>query len=239
MTDGALRRRRTRWLAVATSALFVVAGVLLADSARAAFVDVPETGAPGRLVLSSDPYPAEFLSLAPGEPAHWLVNARLEDASRAELSLELRKSGELAEHPRGLRMTVQTCDVPWSEDAVPVCAGSARTVTVAAPEDDYATTSPVFALEPLAAGTPRHLMVTLALASDPGAAADESLMGLRGDMALGLTAVTIDDVPVGPGGGELPVTGPSPLALLAAVALGLGLVGVGLLTRLRRQGGMS
>jgi hypothetical protein len=230
------RRAAANTLAVGAVGAILAGGLLLVDSAYGAFIDVPPTGAPGRLVLASDPFPAQFLSLSPGDPAHWLIDARLEDAETAELSLEFRKSGDLVEHPRGLRMGIEICDVPWSPAPAPACTGTSQTLIVAGPVDDNSASSPVFQLEPLAAGSPRHLLVTLAVEPSAAAAADESLMGLQGEMAIGLTAVTIDDVPPPPDDGALPQTGAPLGSMIAAAAIGLGTVALGIALRLRRKG---
>lgn len=230
-------RRVSAVLAAAASfALIGAGGVFVADAARAAFVDVPPTGSPGRLVLSSDPYPAEFLDLSPGDPAFWQIQARLEDATRATLALELRKSGPLAEVPRGLAMQVDVCDDPWAGvPDQPVCAGGGRSVTVATPSDDYATMSPSFELRPLTPSAPQYLLVTLSVEDSEAARADTSLMGLRGRMGVGLTAMSVDDVPVRPPG-RLPATGFDPTALLGVGAIAAGLLGMGASLRIARKG---
>ncbi|MDZ8201274.1 hypothetical protein RZO50_07095 [Microbacterium sp. SSW1-59] len=233
------RGRRGSALVVATLSVAAlgVGSVLVADAAGAAFIDVPETCAPGHLVLSSDPYPAQFLDLSPGDPAFWQIRARLEDASRATLSLELRKDGALASYPRGLVMQVDVCDAPWSgSPTAPECSRGARAVTVATPADDYTTSSPTFELRPLSPSAPQYLLVTLSIEDSATARSDESLMGLRGQMGIGLTATAIDDVPVTPPG-PLPSTGVDVGTLVGVGALALGLVGLGASMRLARQGG--
>ncbi|MEV8273312.1 hypothetical protein [Microbacterium sp. NPDC077184] len=237
------RGRRGSAVVVATLSLAALGlgSVLVADAARAAFIDVPPTGTPGRLVLSADPYPAEFLDLSPGEPAFWQIRARLEDASRATLALELRKSGTLATYPRGLAMQVDVCDAPWSGfPAAPVCTPGARAVTVATPADDYTVSSPTFELRPLTPSAPQYLLVTLSVEDSAAARSDEALMGLRGQMGVGLTATSVDDVPVTPPGpGPLPATGFDIGMLLGVGALALGMVGLGATMRPARQGGRS
>lgn len=229
------RRRIAAPALAAASALAIAAGSIAAgQAATAALIDVPPTGDPGRLVLSSDPSPAEFLDLSPGDPSFWQVGARLENAERATLALELRKDGELVEHPRGLVMTVQACDAPWTGmDGAPGCAPGARAVTVATPSDDYAASSPTFPLTPLRPSEPEYLLITLAVEDTAAAAADTTLMGLSGTMGVGLTAAAIDDVPVAP---TLPATGADPSALWALGAVAGGLVGVGWSLRLARRG---
>lgn len=234
-------RALTALIGLLSIAALGIGSLVLADAARAAFIDVPPTGTPGRLVLSADPYPAEFLDISPGDPAYWQVAARLEDASRATLSLELRKDGAVVEHPRGITMTVDRCSVEWADVAIaPSCADGYARVTVATPADDYTTSSPVFELRPLRAGFPEYLLVTLAVEDSAAAMADDSLMGLTGNMGLGLTATAIDDkpiTPVTPGkNGNLANTGLDVpwLSLMAFGALTAGFLGLGLvLARLR------
>lgn len=223
-------------VAVLSAALMVAGGMLLAAKANAALIDVPPTGAPGRLVLSSEPYPAEFLDISPGEAAFWQVGARLEDASRASLALELRKEGELVEHPRGLTMSVAVCDVPWSSlDTAPICTSGERAVAVATPADDFTASSPVFELRPLTPTSPEYLLVTLSVDDDAAARADTTLMGLTGRMGVGLTAVAMDRPADTPGAGGLAVTGADAGMLLAVAAIAAGLLGLGAALRLCRQ----
>jgi hypothetical protein len=222
-------------VAVASSAALTCGAVMLAATAHAAFVDVPPTGAPGRLVLASDPYPAEFLDLSPGDLAYWEVAARLENATRATLALELRKAGTLIDHPRGLRMTVDSCRVEWAgAEGVPTCPVGGRRITVATPADDYSLSSPTFDLRPLAVGAPEYLLITLGIEDSPEAAADETLMGLRGTMAVGLIATALDGDPVD-AQNDLPATGIDAGPLLAAGALAAGLLGLGTALRLSRK----
>lgn len=231
------RRCVSAVLAAASLTLVGAGSLFVADAARAAFIDVPPTGAPGRLVLSSDPYPAEFLDLSPGDPAFWQIRARLEDATRATLALELRKSGPLAEAPRGLVLQVDVCDAPWSGfPGQPICASGSRTVTSATPADDYTSSSPSFELRPLTPTAPQYLLVTLSVDDSAAAQEDTALMGLRGRMGIGLTATSIDDVPVRPPG-RLAATGFDPTMLLGVGALAAGLLGLGASLRLARNGG--
>lgn len=241
MTAASGRRRgpaAASVVAAVSLAALAMGGLALGQAASAALVDVPVDGAPGRLVLSSAPYPVQFLDLSPGGPRYWEVAARLEDASTATLSLELRASGELVSHPRGLTMTVDACTVPWSDaTTAPACAAGAQRIAAATPADDYSAASPVFELAPLTADAPTYLLVTLAVEDSAAAQADESLMGLTGDMALGFTAVALDDVPVPPRTGDgLATTGADPTALRAAAALAAGLLGLGSAFRLARKG---
>ncbi|PSL37658.1 hypothetical protein CLV49_1265 [Labedella gwakjiensis] len=229
-----------RGLTVVSAGVLVGGLSLLATSAQAAFQPVPETGDPGRLVLLSDPYPAEFLDLQPGVVRYWQVTATIEGATQASLVLEVRKDGELVERPDGLVMTIERCDTAWTgvPDA-PQCAAGRAAVASATPDDDYTTSSPVFDLDGVDAdGT--HLLVALSLvAEDSG---DETLMGLEGDMGLGLTAAAVDPVtpeepgrPSPPPGGGLAVTGVDPLGLILAAFGAVGLGAALLVSRARRS----
>lgn len=233
------RRRSATVLAVASLAFLGAGSLVVADTALADLIEAAPTGAPGRLILASDPYPAQFLDLSPGEPAHWQIRARLEDATHAELALELRKSGALAAAPRGLVMRVDVCDSPWSDVAdQPICRSGAREVTVAAPEDDYASSSPTFELRPLTPSAPQYLLVTLAVDSTGEAARDASLMDLRGNVAVGLTATSIEDDSARPAE-RLAVTGAAPEMLLGVGALAVGVLGLGAALRRARKGGAA
>ncbi|RWZ46199.1 hypothetical protein ELQ90_15625 [Labedella phragmitis] len=224
--------------------------VLLSGSAHAALQEVPENGAPGRLVLSSDPYPAQLDALSPGVIRYWEVTATIEGASDASLVLEIWKDGDLVEHPDGLVATVERCDVAWTgvPDS-PHCASGWEVVTDARPSDDYSTVSPVFDLHGVDPVDGTHLLLGFGL--EPTDAGDESLMGLSAEIGLGLTAAADD--PDGPGQpsapdrpsgipaadapthpiatstGDLPVTGADVigLALFALGAIGLGAIGLG------------
>lgn len=236
------RPRRTAvagLVASASIAALAVGGVAVAGAASAALTDVPATGTPGRLVLSSDPYPAQFLDLSPGVTRHWRVDARLEDAATATLALQLRKNGALVEHARGLRMTVDVCDSAWSTSAAPDCPTGARRVTAATPTDDYRVTSPSFELAPLRTGAPQRLLITLAIEDSVAARADDTLMGLTGDMAVGLVATAFDETPVSPPSGALAVTGPAWASVTGVAAIAAGILGLGTALRMARRGRMT
>lgn len=236
----------------AASVVALLSGAGVVSAAAADYVAVPETGAPGRLMLFSDPYPADFLDMRPGEPAYWQIAADIEDADRATLAVELQKAGALVDHPRGLEVRVDTCATEWVDvPSAPACATGAEPVTTAGPSNDYSTGSPLFDLEaPLRENERRHLLVTLSIDDSAEASADETLMGLTGEIGIGVRAVAVDGDPVEPappgepGGpddgtdppdGGLPVTG-GPAVPLGAIALvAAGLVGLGAALSLARR----
>lgn len=230
-------RSVVRAVTIASAGVLACGATLLATSAQAAYQEVPETGTPGHLVLLSDPYPAAFLDLEPGVVRYWQVAATIEGADEASLVLELRKEGALVDHPDGLVVSIERCDTAWTgvAEGDPQCASGRTAVARATPDDDFAASSPVFDLEGVDSdGT--HLLVALGLAgTDTG---DESLMGLTGDVGLGLTAAADDravpvpqDPPAPPIG--LPVTGADPIGLILAAlgAMGLGVALVASRTR--------
>lgn len=194
-TIGASTKLHRAWspsrlvLASIATLVLVVGASLFSVRAFAALTNVPETGTPGYLSLRSDPYPAQFLELSPGSPARWQIAADLRDAETATLTLEMRKDGELVDHPRGLEVTVERCDTEWAGfPAAPTCSANPVLVTRATPLDDYATSSPIFDLDGVTAASGTYLLVTLAVEDSPEAAADESLMNLTGDIGFALTA---------------------------------------------------
>jgi hypothetical protein len=227
---GSARGAAAARVAVLGSAGALVGGlVLLASSAQAAYEVVPETGTAGRLVLLSDPAPAHFPDLAPGDVRYWQVAATIQGAERASLVLELRRSGDLLEHPDGLVVSIERCDVAWTgvDEGDPVCSSGRASVTRSTPATDPAS-GPVFDLDGVDAdGT--HLLVELGLGNEHSG--DESLMGLTGEIGLGLTAAAdepgVDQPAVAaPPPAGLPVTGTDPtgLVLTALGAIGLGAV---------------
>jgi len=68
------------------------------------------------------------------------------------------------------------------------------------------------------------------------AAADRSLMGLDGTIAVGLTAVAMEETPAAPGGpAALPATGIDLLSAVSVGALAAGALGLGLALRFGRK----
>lgn len=181
------------------------------------------------------------LDLRPGESVYWQVGADLTENLAGSLVLELRKSGDLADHAEGLVVTIDRCSDAWTSlDAVPLCAADEHHVLVATPLDNLSNQSPIYDLAgiPLAHG--KHLLVTLSLNVAAGAA-EEDLMGLSGEIGIGLTAAGLDlpampepagDVPGEAPGGALAATG---IDVLALGLIALGAIGFGALAAARRR----
>ncbi len=228
-------RTMQRGLLLAIAAA-VAAPLVLSSPARAELVELAPNGAPGRLVLSTSHLEEDEHLLSPGRPSHWQISATVEDAARATLALELRKSGELVEHPRGLVKRIDSCERPWTDlDTAPVCSADQRHIVETTPADDHRTSSPTFELDPVTPGAPEYLLVTLSVEDSPAAAADPSLMGLRGDVAFGLIAVAFEPLPQAPAAPSppLPGTGSSSAPAIALLVASL-LIGVGALIHWNR-----
>lgn len=231
------RRQLSAALVVAAGVLIALGGLIWNSSANAVLIDVPVNGTPGRLVLAADPYPAQFLDLAPGEPAYWHVEARLEDADEATLAVQLEAAGDLATHLRGLHIAVQECAPDWSGlDAIASCVDSGRQVLAVTPMHNATTATPQFNLRPLTANVPVQLLIVLHVEDSAQARSDVTLMGLESSLGVGLTAVSIDGKPVVPRAPTLPPTGWDATALGGIVLLGAGVLVAGLALRLQRQG---
>ncbi|QLD12708.1 hypothetical protein [Microbacterium oleivorans] len=217
------RRDAARTAAAAAGALILA---LVVSAAPNAFAAVGGAGAPppdARLVISAGALPDDALTMAPGDERHWPVSARLVGAQRAMLTVRIDRSGSLADHPDGLEVGVRACPEPWLVSApVPACAvgGTALVDTVALAASDRA---PAFALpSPYDDDDAVHLLVTVSLGDSPAARSDPSLQGLRSDVAVVLTATSIDGEPVPPSATALARSGgssPMLLAVLSAVVL--------------------
>lgn len=195
--------------AVLACTLAVTGALTLTSAAHAVTLEVPVTGTMGRLVLLSDILPASFPDMSPGESEYWRVTAVLRDAHEATLQFEIRKDGELVDHPRGPHIEVDHCQTAWDVTGpVPRCPAGAQHITLAAPHHDYADGSPRFALAQLKADDPVDLLFTLSLEDSAEAESDETLMGLEGEMSFGLTATGA--LPEAPAPGPEPAPPPTP-----------------------------
>lgn len=222
--------------ALVASCLVLAAGLtLFSTSAVAAFVAVGENGLPGHLTLQSDPYPAQFLDMAPGSIEYWQIQTELVDPS-APLTMQFKRDGELVERPGtdGLVLQAQLCNQAWSNFPVaPTCgsgltnvfgptpANSAAFGPLAANADAVPPGAPVYNLGTLTNAEDKFVLVTLSIPQTPQNQSDQTLMGLEASIGFGFTADGTQ-TPAPP----LPNTGAdiTALLLLALGALGLGLV---------------
>lgn len=226
-------RRSTSAVAIVISALVLVAGLALTTSRASAMIKVPENTA-GLLSIYTDSYPLHYTDMAPGEDAFVRLDIALADADAGDLSLQVRKSGDLATMAGGLEMTVERCEVDWTNVPMSVTSGVAPLCSTGATEllrvdetADFRIASPTWSVDELQNGRVDHLLVTLALPVTTSLAAVE---GRSADFGFGLFASGLEDIAV--------VTPPS-LAFTGFDALYLALVavgtiGIGIAVRLRR-----
>jgi hypothetical protein len=225
---------------------------------------VPENGTPGRLSLTSDPYPVEFPPFRPGVTRWWQIGAHLRGEPRADLVMHIESSGPLVTAPDGLVVESRTCTAPWRQaaDEPPSCPATVADVLPPIRLAE-APTLPI-PLGPITPSRSVWVLVSLHLPDDAG----DQLQGQRGRIAVGFTA-SGDAVPTStatptttaptapltttpgpaplagpptapgtPGGTPMPRTGATVLpSLLAAVgAVGAGLTLARLAHRRSRAG---
>jgi hypothetical protein len=205
-----------RVTAAVLSCLVLAAG-LSAFAMRASAAMLPVAGAQGaHLQLWSDPDTASFLDMSPGSVEHWQIAADLVGTSSTLHTQFWNSGGQLITNPRGLWLSLDRCDQPWTGmPSAPVCATGRTSV--------FASTAAASASQTtqwgLGAIQDKFLLVTLALPDTPAARADRSLQGITANVGFGVTAADGDPTPA-----VLASTG----ADVGAVALlALGAIGVG------------
>lgn len=220
--------RGTRAVALAACCGMLVSGLLLVSTKAIAAIQVPESN-PGLLSLWTDSYPLEYHDMDPGESAYVRLNVQLDDTDRGELTLEVRKDGDLATVAGGLELTVERCDVGWTavpsgvtSAGAPVCASGRTALLAAGAGDDFTVASPTWDLGEIASSSTVYMLVTLALPSSTPAA---DVSGLSANFGFGLFAEgRAIAAPITPA--ALAFTGVDALALLlvAVGAIGAGAV---------------
>ncbi|HLS33951.1 MAG TPA: hypothetical protein VK039_10205, partial [Brevibacterium sp.] len=169
---------------VVGAAMLALGTVFGVTSAWADLSPVPPTGEPGYLELAADPYPAEFVDLAPGRDGLWLIEARLRGAEDSTLALELAGEEDLVAHSEGLQVAVSSCADPFEVTAndlsTATCPSGAQPVVpqarladVGAPRGEHR-----WELPHLEAASPRQFLVTLSLVES--SARTEALSGRIG-----------------------------------------------------------
>lgn len=211
----------TRVVAVAACGGMLVSGLLLVSTRAIAAVQVPEA-TPGLLSLWTDTYPLELHDLDPGESAYVRLDVTLNDTDRGDLTLEMRKFGDLATTTGGLEIDVERCAVPWTSvpsgvttTGTPVCADGRTALLSASPSDDYQSDSPTWDLGMITDTGTVHMLVTLAI---PSSTVQTTLDGMDAAFGFGLFAE---------GQEVAAVTTPAALAFTGMDALSLLLVAVG------------
>lgn len=219
-------------------AALVLAGALLAVG-QPARADIVDDGASGLLTIDANPRTID-IELDAGESGDWLLTPRLDADSSSPLDFRVISAGVLAEHPGGLRMSVEECATPWVPGAVGSGATCAGSVTLLFASTAFATIDPaeVFDLGELPTGSQRYLRVVLEL---PETAPDE-LQGAHASLALGFAvegdSVIVDNEPPPTGSGaaadNIAQTGAA-LAIPFGLAVVLGGTGVVLRALARRH----
>lgn len=228
--------RGTRVVALVACCGMLVSGLLLVSTKAIAAIQVPESN-PGLLSLWTDSYPLEYHDMDPGESAYVRLNVQLDDSDRGDLTLEVRKNGDLATVAGGLELTVERCDVDWTSvpsgvtsSGAPVCA-SGRTALLAADDaDDFAVASPTWDLGEIEDDSTVYMLVTLAL---PSSTPQATVNGLSASFGFGLFAEgQAVAAPITPA--ALAFTGMDALSLLLVA---VGAIGAGVIVSRRRARG--
>jgi len=232
----------------AFGALFAGAALMLglasvSVQSYAAIAERSDAASAGDLVVEAQPHPTEFFDMSPGESRYWSIEASLSGAERGSLSLRVFGAGALIEHPQHpLMIAVEGCDGMLVGDDPrehPRCEGAAYTTVVAEQPLAEITSDPaldraddVWTLPDIVRDQERSFVVKLAVPAS--GADDKTLMGLRGDIGVGLFAAGEDAGEEEPPAADLATTGEMlPLALLL---IGAGTVGLGLvLSRVHRS----
>ncbi|WP_104135748.1 hypothetical protein [Cryobacterium sp. Y62] len=233
-TRGIAPARRRGLLAVAlVAAVAVVSGLgLLSVRAVAVIQTVTTVSQPGILELTSSLPHDVVLNLTPGKPVYWQIGAAVTQGLTGSLVLEIRKSGDLAINARGLNVVIDRCSEPWTNlETTPSCTNEREHVLVATPLDDNSSVSGFYDLAGISEARGKYLLVALSLNVAPETA-DNDLMGLSGEVGIGLTAAG-DNSSTGQAmetpGGSYSAGGGDNLALTGIDALALVLVAVGVL----------
>lgn len=189
-------------------------------------LEVPETGHPGLLGLTSSVHPLEIPWLEAGDTFSWQIGLHLTEQSLADGSLEFIPYEGLIDVTTDYRLTALRCETQWTGQSGSgrelSCSSKTTTLLVDHPLRLGPTAHIPFGDVP-AAGSP-HILFTLSVPEKAAVAGPFTF-------ALGFT-VSGDEAARQP---DLPVTG---FAIAGALAAGVMLLGAGLLAKLigRRAG---
>lgn len=178
--------------------------------------DVPETGMPGLLSLSSSVLPLQVPWLAPGDSFSWQIGLHLRDQPIADAGLEFIPSGGLIHPGTGYRFTAQYCPTQWlgrSGINTHLSCPSGGSTLIA---KDLLQIDPAaeMALGELSAHGSPHVLFTLSLPEEAASSGSFTF-------ALGFTAMGDEATPVH----EMPHTGfMAGLLPLACALLASGLI---------------
>lgn len=212
----------SRWgmraLALCAAVVMLTAGALLVGQrAWALWVDVPPTGQPGYLSLASDPYPAHFPDLSPGDVAHWQIRVDLNDAD-ADVTMQMAREGALVNTQGGLLVSATACSQEWDLTAAPACHGTQTQLFGPTDAADaslgpmvsagatFPASSPVWDVGWMSANSTAFVLVTLTVPDTEQSRSDTGLMGLESSIDFAFTAFGGEGPPPGE---EPPVREPS------------------------------
>ncbi|WP_430867316.1 hypothetical protein [Demequina aurantiaca] len=208
MPKPARSTRLLRAVAGTFSVLCLGAGLTLgAETAWAAWVDVPDNGQVGLLELYSDPYPMQSLDLTPGAVNEWQIRASLTQDS-SQLTMYFAREGVLVSHADALQIIVQMCSLEWDTAVSPAtCPATLTHVIGPVPASDpsLGPMTPMF--DAVTTGTPLNLgsisdaefafvLATVWIDDGPGTTNDTSLMGQSGEFGFAFVAEYDDAAPL-------------------------------------------
>lgn len=203
--------------------LTVLTAAALASGASAAYAapaDIIDDGAPGLLVIETNPDTFDVI-LDPGERDEWLLTVHSQAPTAGTLEMSFTSTGTLASTLDGVAVEIAQCSLGWAgTPGASSCGGAVTThlaLTPFAAVDPAATMS----LGVVPAGAAIHLRVTVEL--DPAPPAE--LQGTDADFIITFRGVGAASVSTGDPG-TIAHTGidTEPLLGVTALALALGIV---------------
>lgn len=204
------------------------AGAATAQAVQEQMVNA--TNGPLRLAVSR--YPLNFRELTPGDAVAWLITPRLDDGLSGELSLQILSDGPLAKDDAGARLLLQRCGEPWVQER----CGSGAGMVVDGPLSRLEPAA-VHDLGTISSTDGSYFRATLSLPKN----LPDRLQASTATFALGFTAMGDEETVVALPPGQdrprerLPLTGTNGIA--GMLALGLAMMGTGLLLRRRYREG--
>jgi hypothetical protein len=219
-------------LAAAVTAVVMASGFTIAGASAWGAVLVPSS-TPGLLSVWTTDYPIHYDDMEPGDQAFIALMVELDDTDAGDLSLQVRKDGELATMPGGLSIDIDRCDLPWNDvpggisvaatTASPTCdLGEARLLSATA-SDDFRDDSPTWDLGVISRTALIHLLVRVSI---PDTTSLVDVEDRSATFAFGLFAEGEELIVPTAGGPGLAFTGIDAvaIAMIAGGAIGVGLV---------------
>ena len=228
----AVRRRRAPGVIATTGTSLLVAAVLVAgaapDAAQAAEVETVVSSTYLQLTSISDP--DQLSSMTRMNPVNWQVGVDSSAPEPGTVHLGVAASGIMIA-PGDMSLSVRSCPVRWVAGA---CAGASSTWLPTTDLAAVVATSTAYGAHEvgsMSSASVRWLLLTVIVTSPSPAAGDWAQLRLQAWGAGGALST---------GPGALASTGPAegailPPALLAFLAIGIGLLAAGIAARRRRE----